>query len=63
MQFPIPAESRVTPGAVNGDAEQFRSQLLELRENLIVKPHLVAADRTPIRRVKGENNPSPAEVA
>ena len=63
MQLPIPAEGRVTPGAVNGDAEQFRSQFLELRENFIVKRHLVAADRTPIRRVKGENNRLSAEVA
>src|SRR5271169_4641018 len=44
MQLAIPAESRMTPGTVNGDTKQFRPQLPELRENLIVKPHLVATN-------------------
>ena len=61
--LPVPADSRMTPGAVNGDAKQFRSQLLELRENFIVKPHLVTTNGTPVGRVEGENNRSPAEVA
>src|SRR5580692_6057668 len=54
MQFAILAERCVAPGSVNRNAQYLRAQFLELGKHLIVQPHLVPADRTPIGRIKSE---------
>src|SRR5262245_16723645 len=62
MQFAIPAKGRMTPRAINGNAQKLRIELLELGQHFVVKAHLVAADRAPISRIKGEHHRSPTEL-
>ena len=52
----------MTPGAVDGDAEQLGVVLLELRQDLVVERHLVAADRAPVGRIERQHDGPAAEV-
>src|SRR5271170_5110085 len=56
VQMAVLCKCFMTPYAVNGDAEKFRSIVLKLRKNLVVKRHLVATDGTPIGRIEGKND-------
>jgi hypothetical protein len=53
----------MTPGAIDGDPDEFGSVAAEFREHLIVERDLVAAHRTPVRRVEGEYDRLSGEVA
>src|SRR5258708_33950515 len=46
----------MAPFAIDGDPEDLRVVFLKIFEHFIVKSHLVAANRAPVRRVKGEND-------
>src|SRR5258705_7691299 len=52
----------MTPCTINGDAEKFSIEALELWKHFIVKSHLISTDRTPICRVKGQNDRMPAKA-
>jgi hypothetical protein len=56
VQFAITAERGVAPGTVHRDANQFRAEAFELRENFVVERHLIAANGAPIGRIKGEHD-------
>src|SRR4030095_16911298 len=62
MKITVLPVSAVTPCAINGDAQQICLVALELRQAFVVERHLVAADGTPICRVKGENDRASAKV-
>jgi hypothetical protein len=55
MKIPRLCKSGVAPNSVDRNAKKRCSVLLKLRQNFIIKSHLVAADRTPISRVEGQN--------
>src|SRR5689334_8346644 len=60
---PILRESLMTPGPVDEDSEQFGLLFVKLGENFIVERDLVAAHRTPIRRVEAEHDRAAAQVS
>ena len=46
----------MAPGAVDGDPQQVGATAApELGQDLVVQGHLVAADRTPVGRIEGQN--------
>src|ERR1700723_1581757 len=49
MQMTGRGECIVTPGTVHRHPQQFRSELSKLGEDLVVKSHLVATYRAPVR--------------
>jgi hypothetical protein len=51
-QLAVLRECLVTPDPVNRNAQQLGAERLKLGEDLVVQRHLVAAHRTPIRRIK-----------
>jgi hypothetical protein len=53
----------MTPGAIDGYPDELGSVAAEFREHLVVERHLVAAHRTPVRRVEGEYDRLSSEVA
>ena len=55
MQLAVSGESGVAPRAVHRDTDKFGLEILEFGENFIEECHLVATDRTPVGRVKGEH--------
>ncbi len=56
MKPAVLGERLVAPDPVHGNAEQRRAELVEFREELIVEPHLVAADGTPVGGIEGEDD-------
>ena len=56
------AKARWHHTAVYRKAEQLRVVLLELRHDLLIERHLVAAHRAPVRRVEGQDHRLPDEV-
>src|SRR4029077_13884131 len=48
--------SQMAPDAVDGNRYQRRVQILELLTQLVIQRQLVPADRTPVGRVKHQNN-------
>jgi hypothetical protein len=52
----------VTPLAIDRDPEELGVEFLDLGENLVVESHLVAADRTPVGGIEGEDDRPPAKV-
>ena len=63
MQMTILRKSIVTPGTIHGHSQQFRSELSKLGEDLVIKSHLVAAYRAPVRRIKRQNDGASQQVA
>src|SRR5437879_1982680 len=63
MQLAIPAKRRMTPGSINRNAQQLRAEILEFWQHFVVERHLVAADRTPVRRTKSEHDGQPEKLA
>ena len=53
----------VAPHSVDRDAQQLRAVLAEFRQHLVVKRELIAADRTPVRRIEGEDHRSALQLA
>ena len=60
---PLLGECVVTPRAVDGDAEDLRAIFFELWQRLVVERHLIAADRAPVRRIKGDDHRLAGEIA
>jgi hypothetical protein len=56
-------ESRVTPRAIHRYAQEVRPKLLKFIQYFIIERHLIAADRTPVCRVKRQHDRSSAEFA
>src|ERR1700730_8856446 len=56
MQVAIPDEGRVTPRAIDRNAQQLGAMLAKLRKDLVVQGHLIAADRAPVRGIEGEDD-------
>src|SRR5260221_14511709 len=56
MYFAVLTERHVTPLAVNGDSQYFRILLMEKLQGSTVQGHLVAANRTPVGRIKGKDH-------
>ena len=53
----------VTPCAIDRDAQQLRVESRELVEQLVVQRHLIAAHRTPVGRVEGQDDGTSPKVA
>ena len=56
MQFPVLAECQVAPDAVHRDADDLRVKLRKLRLKLVIQTKLIAANRTPVSRIKNEHH-------
>ena len=63
MQLAILAERRMAPRPVDRNAEELSAEILKFRKHLIVKRHLITADRAPVSRIKCEHNRLPAKLA
>ncbi len=63
MEVTIFGEFFVTPDAVDGDAEKFGAVFFEFREDFVVEGHLIAADRTEVGGIEGENHGISAQLA
>jgi len=55
MQVSILAEGGMAPDAINRNSDKLSSMFLELRQYFVVQRHLVAANRTPVGRVEGQD--------
>ena len=53
----------MTPGAVNRNAHQFSIKTLEILQDFVVERHLIAANGTPVCRIKREHHISAAKIA
>ena len=62
VQLAVARERAVTPHAIHRDPDQLGPVLAELRQDLVVKAHLITADRTPIRGVEREDHGATAEL-
>jgi hypothetical protein len=60
--MPRVRECRVTPHAIDGNADQSGTVSLEFARDLVVQRQLIAAHRTPIRGVEHENHPTSTEL-
>jgi hypothetical protein len=56
LKLAVASKGEMTPGTVNRDSDQSGIEVPKLGEQLVVQRHLVAAYRTPIGRVKGQND-------
>ena len=54
---------RVAPDPIDREAEDLGTIGFELRERLTVDGELIAADRAPIRRIKGKDHRLAGEIA
>ena len=63
MKLAIARECGVAPRAIHRNADQFRTELVEFLQHFVVESHLIAADRTPIGRIKGEHDRLATELA
>jgi hypothetical protein len=61
MEMAVFGKGFVTPGAINRNADEFGVELLEFGKDFVVEGHLIATDRTPIRRVEGEDDRASAK--
>src|SRR4051794_12171967 len=52
MQFSVSRVGRMTPGAVYGNAYQLSRVSAEFREKLVEQCEFIAANRTPVSRIK-----------
>ena len=63
VQFILPGVSRVTPRAIDRDAQDFGLKLLKLIQHFVIESDLIAADRAPVGRVKCEHHRASPELA
>jgi hypothetical protein len=56
MEFAVLGERKMTPDSVHGDPDNLRIELREFRRQLVVESQLIAANGTPVRRVKDEHD-------
>ena len=56
MQVAVTGKGRMAPHPVDRNAQEFRVVLVELRENLIVRCHLIATDRAPVSRIERQDH-------
>src|SRR5690606_24640105 len=63
VQPAIPGVRGVAPDAVHGDAEQRGVEASQDRQEFVIEGQLVAADRTPVRRVKGEDDGAASKLS
>lgn len=62
MQFAVARKGLMTPCAIDRNNEQFRALSAEFWHNLVIEAHLVATHGAPVRRVKGQNDPTSSEI-
>ena len=63
MQVAILGEGLVTPRAVYRNAQELSAMFAELGKDFVVEHHLVAADRTPVRRIESEDDRPSLQIA
>src|SRR5947208_291304 len=63
VQLALVGERPVAPGAIHRDAEELGAVARELGEDLVVQRHLIAADGTPVRGIKRQDDRLAAVVA
>src|SRR3954470_3506518 len=63
VQVAMLGEGLVAPGSVYGEAQELGPVLAKLGKDLVVERHLVAADRTPVGRVEGQDDRSAPQIA
>ena len=62
-QLSVVRECDVTPHAVDRNADQLGVESRKLWKDFVVEPHLIAADRTPVRRIEREDYRPAAKFA
>src|SRR6202044_1217068 len=62
MEIVILSIGCVAPGAIDRNAYELRSELLELRQDLVVKSHLISANGAPVCRIEGQDHWLSAQV-
>ena len=63
MKLTLARECGVAPRTIHRNADQLRTELVEFLQHFVVESHLIAADRTPIGRIKGEHDRLATELA
>src|SRR5205823_3535427 len=63
VQLALVGERPVAPRAIHRDAEELGAVARELGEDLVVQRHLIAADGTPVRGIKRQDDRLAAVVA
>src|SRR5579859_4391554 len=63
MQPAVLGKGGMTPGSVYRDAQQLGAMLLKFGEDFVIKRHLIAAYRTPIGWVEGQDDRFAAQFA
>jgi len=62
MKFALAAKGGMTPRAINRNAKEFSAKASKLGKQFVVERHLIAADWTPVCRIKGEHDWPPAKL-
>jgi len=62
MKFALAAKGSMAPRAIDRNAEELSSEASKLRKQFIVERHLIAANRTPVRWIKGEHDRPTAKL-
>jgi hypothetical protein len=62
MEPSVPDEGLVAPGPVNRNAQELGAMFTEFGENFVVKRHLIAANRAPVRRIEGKDHGLAAQI-
>jgi len=63
MQVAVLGEGLVAPRAVHRNSQQLSAMFAELGNDFIVKRHLVAADRAPVRRIESKDDLPSLQIA
>src|SRR5258707_2280747 len=63
MQVAVFGEGLVAPSAVYRNSQELSAMFAELGKDFIVKRHLVAADRAPIRRIESKDDRPSLQIA
>src|SRR3981081_352006 len=63
MQVAVLGEGLVAPRAVHRNSQQLSAMFAELGNDFIVKRHLVAADRAPVRRIERKDDRPSLQIA
>jgi hypothetical protein len=62
MDVAVLGEGQMEPYAVDRYAQDPRIVLVELRHDLLIEHHLIAADRAPTGRIERENDGAAGKV-